>query len=106
MSASFHGSRAELAHAGRVLQRLAEQLGMPSASGELERRLAQTRPDEGAQPIDGREWLARAAHDEGLRTQRIDGPLAAAEAQLEMGQVVGAELQHASGAGIGSRCSP
>lgn len=98
MSGAFHGSRAELADAARVLQRIAGQLGMPSASGELERRLAQTRPDEGAQPIDGREWLARAAQDQGLRTQRVDGPLAAAFQQLEMGQLVAAELQHRSGA--------
>lgn len=98
MSAAFHGSHAELADAGRVLQRIAAQLGMPSASGELERRLAQTRPDASAQPIDGREWLARAAHDQGLRTQRIDGNFRAALQQLEMGQLVAAELQHRTGA--------
>ncbi|MFM7296552.1 MAG: hypothetical protein ACKO4Q_04930, partial [Planctomycetota bacterium] len=98
MSGSFHGAHAELAHAARVLQRIAEELGMPSASGELERRLAQTRPDEGAQPIEGRDWLARAAQDQGLRTQRIDGPLSAAFQQLEMGQLVAAELVHRSGA--------
>ena len=98
MSGSFHGAHAELAHAARVLQRIAEELGMPSASGELERRLGQTRPDEGEAPIEGREWLARAAQNQGLRTQRIDGPLSAAFQPLEMGQLVAAELVHKSGA--------
>ncbi len=98
MSVHDHGPRADVTFAARALQRLADRLGMPTASGELERRLGQTRPDDGEAPIEGREWLARAAQDHGLRTQRIDGPLAAAAAQLEMGQVVGAELQHASGA--------
>ena len=98
MSVHDHGPRADVTFAARALQRLADRLGMPTASGELERRLGQTRPDDGEAPIEGREWLARAAQDHGLRTQRIDGPLAAAEAQLAMGQVVGAELPHASGA--------
>jgi putative ABC transport system ATP-binding protein len=97
MSGADHGSRADVAYAARALQRLAEQLGMKCASGELERRLGQTRPDEGMAPIAGRDWLASAAEAQGLRTQRIDGPLDAAIVQLEMGQVVAAELTHASG---------
>ena len=60
MSVHDHGPRADVTFAARALQRLADRLGMPTASGELERRLGQTRPDDGEAPIEGADSRALA----------------------------------------------